>query len=151
MSRVRTSRGKIAFVADVQAQLADVSSFTSPELDDDVSSSLKRYLTCLPLKPSTLSARSRHLLDLSGTALWNTCVRLERVLSQGEGEESSVDFLVQGISPYSCIELGEIISSTLVQALAFLMLDSCVLREYGRTGKSSLLLKLVVVIDDLSL
>lgn len=112
----------------MQVQIADIPSFASLALDNDVTDSLQQYLNCLPLIPSLLSARSRHLLDLSGTALWNSCTRLARIFDERGGEGGHLNLLTQGISGLYPRKLHGIISSVAVQALSFLMLDSCVLR-----------------------
>lgn len=76
---------------------------------NDVTDSLQRYLNCLPLIPSSLSARSRHLLDLSGTALWNSCTRLARIFDERGGEGDHLNLLIQGISWLDPLQLHGII------------------------------------------
>ncbi|KAL1972641.1 hypothetical protein VTN31DRAFT_7055 [Thermomyces dupontii] len=83
-----TAASVCAFVADIQSKIGDIEDLTTWLRCREAIDNLKICIRQLPLPVDKLSARSKSLLELSGTTLWNTALRL----SASQGDSPNEDF-----------------------------------------------------------
>ena len=125
----------LAFADELQHQFSSsAASSGALAITDDVLRALDRHLEQLPLYRTDLPISTRQQLDLKGTEIWNTCVRL--MTTCGEGAQRGL--LSKGMEDSSrTFASKDYLLLFAVKLLAFGMLESVAPRR--GSGMSSFL------------